>query len=159
MRDAGDAFPLPARHRGKQRARSDKQHPIDLPPFQFVVDIRIEHHRAAPRAASALKFVLDHLIDDFPAIDVVGLNIDALFPGQILDDTAAQRPEVSRHDQVIVIGSAPRILQVGQNGIARRGRHGRAHIVDGRDAKIHHLPERSARNRGMAPCTNVFRLC
>lgn len=46
--------------------------------------VRIEHDGRTPCAASALKFVLDNVIDDFSAIDVIGGNIETLFPTQIL---------------------------------------------------------------------------
>ena len=83
MTDARNRFPLPAGYRGKQRARGGEQNSFYFPLPHFVQQIRIEHHGAAPRAAAALKFVLDDFVHDFAAIHVIIVQIDALFPCEV----------------------------------------------------------------------------
>ena len=80
MTDARNRFPLPAGYRGKQRARGGEQNSFYFPLPHFVQQIRIEHYGAAPRAAAALKFVLDHFLHDFAAIHMGFMKIDPLFP-------------------------------------------------------------------------------
>lgn len=72
---------------------------------------------------------------------MIGGNIHALFPHQIFEDTAAQRPEVARQDQIVIFGRKPRIFKMREKAVRRGGRHRGAHIVDVGHAEIHDLPE------------------
>ena len=83
----------------------------------------MENERAATRAAATLKLVLNDVIDDFAAINVVFGNIDPLFPRQILQNPAAERTQIARNDEVVFLRFSTRIPQMPKNRVARRRAH------------------------------------
>ena len=69
-------------------------------------------------------------------------DVQPFFPSEIFENAAAQRAEIARDDEVVCVRLFARRTEVGQNGIRRRRRHCRAHVVHVRHAEIHHLPKR-----------------
>lgn len=83
--------------------------------------VGIEHHGGAPRAASPLKFVLDDVVDDFAAVNVVCGDITPLFPTQILQNPTAERAQIARYNQIVSLGSLSCRAQMRQYGVCRGG--------------------------------------
>ena len=116
-----------------------------MPRAHLFKEIGTEHQRRAPCTAPALILILDDFIDDLAAVYMIFGEIDAFLPGEILQDAAAQRPEIARDDEIVILRAPSALRKVCKNGIGSRGRHCGAHVVDVRDAIIYDLSDRRSR--------------
>lgn len=146
MGDTWNALPLPRRDGGKQRPRRHEQDLFERARHKFGIEIGIEHDGRAARAAPALKFILDDVVDDLAAIHMVGGDIQPLLPCEILQYPAAEGAQIPRDDEIVLLGVLMDATKVGQNGVACGGGHGGAHIVDVGHPIVYDLAERRRRD-------------
>ena len=67
--------------------------------------------------------------DGHSAVHMVLLDIAFLAPHQVKENALPHISQITGHDPVIVIRRTPEVLHVPQDGITRRRRHTRPHIL------------------------------
>ena len=60
--------------------------------------------------------------------------------GQITHDLITHLAQISREDQIVIVGLPPEILQETGQGLGRGGSHGRAHVAGIGDPHVAHAP-------------------
>ena len=103
------------------------------------------HRRHAAAAAAARVWVLLLGEQRVAAVDQLAVgHLHAAALEQLHQQVAADPAQVAGGDQVVVVGAAACVLQMGHDGVVHRRGHGCAHVVRVLDLLIHHAPHRAA---------------
>ena len=140
--DAGDALPLLGGGGGHQRAGADEQDAFQLPLLHFFQQVGAEdRRRAAAARAARVDILLAAVIDQQPAVGVIGAERIALSFAELAEQVTPHGGQVAGDNQVVVVRLGGGILKEGRQGIRSRGRHRRAHIIGVGDAQVSDPPD------------------
>lgn len=91
--------------RGEQGPRRGKKHPLPYPGAQLGEDIAVEYRGGAAAArGSGVHVLFFPVVEQQPAVKIVGGEIHAVLAEPVQHDAVAQLPQVSGEDTVKVFG-------------------------------------------------------